>query len=75
MREIARALREVLNGGRPPLADWALVVLVVQWMLNASFRERCQACSFKVLYKREPKTPFMTLPERIEEESKVERLD
>ena len=43
--------------------------------MNAAYRERHQACPFKVVLGHEPGTPFMTLLERSEEDDGVARLD
>lgn len=62
--DIVRTFNSLLNEWRHPLADCVQVVAVIQWALNAAYRERYQACLYNVIcFGAEPRTPFTMLAE------------
>lgn len=64
IREIVRTFKALLSEWHHPLGDWVQVLPVVSWPLNAAYRERYQACPYKILFGREPGTPFAMLSEQ-----------
>lgn len=52
-----------------------LVVPVVPRALKPAYRERCRACPYQVIFRRQPATPFATIADEGFDAWTVERID
>lgn len=75
MQEVIQAAKAVLNEPCQPPFEWIVVLVVVQWALNMTYRQRVVIPASDVMLGQAPRTKFAMLAEEDSEGMQLEHVE